>query len=167
MMDWSWYYFEEALRNKLRGVQIIPEPTGSTLTEDRCQQLRNVIWKYQECFSNIPGNADLVTHDIELVSGKLMLSKTYRTSPRQNEILPKEIEKRLVMEIIEVGCSDYNSPIILVKAPGKEPWPCIDYRNLNKVTKTKFHSLPNIEERIETVSSAICITVLDLLKGYW
>ncbi|GBN63927.1 hypothetical protein AVEN_110266-1 [Araneus ventricosus] len=25
--------------------EIIPEPTGSTLTEDQCQKLRNVIWK--------------------------------------------------------------------------------------------------------------------------
>ncbi|GBL83952.1 Retrovirus-related Pol polyprotein from transposon 17.6 [Araneus ventricosus] len=157
----------EQTPNVLDLSEIIPEPIGSTLTEDQCQQLRNVIWKYRECFSNVPGKTDLVTHDIELVSDEPVMSKPYRTSPRQNEILRKEIQKMLSMKIIEVGYSDYTSPMILVEAPGKEPRPCVDYRNLNKITKTKFYPLPNIEERIETVSSAKYITVLDLSKGYW
>ncbi|GBM50529.1 Retrovirus-related Pol polyprotein from transposon 17.6 [Araneus ventricosus] len=95
------------------------------------------------------------------------MSKPYRTSPRQNEILQKEIQKMLSMKIIEIGYPDYTSPMILVEGPGKEPRPCVDYRNLNKITKTKFYPLPNIEERIETISSAKYITVLDLSKGYW
>ncbi|GBM19397.1 Retrovirus-related Pol polyprotein from transposon 297 [Araneus ventricosus] len=156
----------EPTPNVLDLSEIIPEPTGSTLTEDQCQQLRNVIWKYREYFSNVPGKTDLVTHDIELVSDEPVLSKPYRTSPRQNEIFRKGIQKMLAMKIIEVGYSDYTSPMVLVEAPGKEPRPCVDYRNLNKITKTKFYPLPNIEERIETVSSAKYITVLDLSKGY-
>ncbi|GBN99324.1 hypothetical protein AVEN_212762-1 [Araneus ventricosus] len=82
---------------------------------------------------NVPGKTDLVTHDIEPV-----MSKPYRKSPIQNKILRKEIQKMLSMKIIEVGYSDYTLPMILVEAPGKEPRPCVDYRNLNKITKTKF-----------------------------
>ncbi|GBL84245.1 hypothetical protein AVEN_86475-1, partial [Araneus ventricosus] len=102
----------EQTPNVLDLSEIIPEPIGSTLTEDQCQQLRNVIWKYRECFSNVPGKTDLVTHDIELVSDEPVMSKPYRTSPRQNEILRKEIQKMLSMKIIEVGYSDYTSPMI-------------------------------------------------------
>ncbi|GBM88821.1 hypothetical protein AVEN_121316-1 [Araneus ventricosus] len=65
----------ELTPNVLDLSEIIPEPTGSTLTEDQCQQLRNVIWKYRECFSKVPGKTDLVTDDIELVSDKPVLSK--------------------------------------------------------------------------------------------
>ncbi|KAG8183229.1 hypothetical protein JTE90_005677 [Oedothorax gibbosus] len=71
----------------------------------------------------------------------------------------------LDLKIIEIGFSDCTSPMILVEAPGKDPRPCIDYRNLNKITKTKFFPLPNIEERIEIVSSAQYITVLICLKA--
>ncbi|KAG8173584.1 hypothetical protein JTE90_009309 [Oedothorax gibbosus] len=106
-------------------------------------------------------------HDIELSEEQSILSKPYRTSPRQNAILKTEIQKMLDLKIIEIGFSDCTSPMILVEAPGKDPRPCIDYRNLNKITKTKFFPLPNIEERIEIVSSAQYITVLDLSKGYW
>ncbi|GFY56709.1 retrovirus-related Pol polyprotein from transposon 412 [Trichonephila inaurata madagascariensis] len=72
----------------------------------------------------------------------------------------------LRLNVIEKGESDFTS-LILVEAPGKEARPCIDYRRLNKVTRTKFFPLPNIEELIEKVSAAKYVSVLDLTRGYW
>ncbi|GFU03897.1 retrovirus-related Pol polyprotein from transposon 297 [Trichonephila clavipes] len=54
-----------------------------------------------------------------------------------------------------------------VEVAGKEPRPCIDYRKLNGIIRTEYFPLPNIEERVEKVSVAKFITVLDLSKGYW
>ncbi|GFV99287.1 retrovirus-related Pol polyprotein from transposon 412 [Trichonephila clavipes] len=73
----------------------------------------------------------------------------------------------LKLGIIEVGESDYMSPMILVEVAGKEPRPCIDYRKLNGIIRTEYFPLPNIEERVEKVSTAKFITVFDLSKGYW
>ncbi|GFY29346.1 hypothetical protein TNCV_4724741 [Trichonephila clavipes] len=73
----------------------------------------------------------------------------------------------LKLGIIEVGESDYMSPMILVEVAGKEPRSCIDYRKLNGIIRTEYFPLPNIEERVEKVSVAKFITVLDLSKGYW
>ncbi|GFX85509.1 retrovirus-related Pol polyprotein from transposon 297 [Trichonephila clavipes] len=73
----------------------------------------------------------------------------------------------LKLGIIEVGESDYMSPMILVEVAGKEPRPCIDYRKLNGIIRTEYFPLPNIEERVEKVSAAKFITVFDLSKGYW
>ncbi|KAG8187159.1 hypothetical protein JTE90_020036 [Oedothorax gibbosus] len=140
---------------------------SSNMNEDQIAQMKKLVWKYMKCFSNVPGKTELVIHDIELSEEQSILSKPYRTSPRQNAILKTEIQKMLDLKIIEIGFSDCTSPMILVEAPDKDPGPCIDYRNLNKITKTKFFPLPNIEERIEIVSSAQYITVLDLSKGYW
>ena len=137
------------------------------LNEDQITQMKNLVWKYRKSFSNIPGKTEIVTHDIELSQEETIISKPYRTSPRQNAILKTEIQRMLDMKIIEIGFSDCTSPMILVESPGKDPRPCIDYRNLNKITKMKFFPLPNIEERIEIVSAAHYITVLDLSKGYW
>ncbi|GFV17299.1 retrovirus-related Pol polyprotein from transposon 297 [Trichonephila clavipes] len=55
----------------------------------------------------------------------------------------------LKLGIIEVGESDYMSPMILVEIAGKEPRPCIDYRKLNGIIRTEYFPLPNIEERVE------------------
>ncbi|GFU24551.1 retrovirus-related Pol polyprotein from transposon 17.6 [Trichonephila clavipes] len=73
----------------------------------------------------------------------------------------------LKLGIIEVGESDYMSPMILVEVAGKEPRPCIDYRKLNGIIRTEYFPLPNIEERVEKASAAKFITVFDLSKGYW
>ncbi|KAF8791633.1 hypothetical protein HNY73_006474 [Argiope bruennichi] len=54
----------------------------------------------------------------------------------------------LDLKIIEIGQSDYASPMILVESPGKDLRPCIDYRRLNSIVRTQYFPLPNIEERI-------------------
>ncbi|GBM38916.1 hypothetical protein AVEN_271034-1 [Araneus ventricosus] len=72
----------------------------------------------------------------------------------------------LELNIIEIGQSDYSSPIILAKAPGKDLRPCINYRLLN-ANVAQYFLLPNIEERVERLSAAKYITVIDLAKGYW
>ncbi|GFU07590.1 retrovirus-related Pol polyprotein from transposon 412 [Trichonephila clavipes] len=118
-------------------------------------------------FSNNPGLTNLVEHEIQLVSDQPVRTKPYRMSHRQNEILKSEINRMLKLGIIEVGESDYMSPIILVEIAGKEPRPCIDYRKLNGIIRTEYFPLPNIEERVEKVSAAKFITVFDLSKGYW
>ncbi|GFU59342.1 retrovirus-related Pol polyprotein from transposon 17.6 [Trichonephila clavipes] len=118
-------------------------------------------------FTNIPGCTDLAEHDIELESERAIVAKPYRMSPRQIEILKSEVNKMIELKIIEPGESDFTSPLILVEAQGKEAMPCIDYRRLNKVTRTQFFPLPNIQELLEKVSTVKYISILDLTRGYW
>ncbi|GFT05794.1 retrovirus-related Pol polyprotein from transposon 17.6 [Trichonephila clavipes] len=118
-------------------------------------------------FSNIPGCTDLAEHDIELESEQAIVAKPYRISPRQIEILKSEVHKMLELKIIEPGESDFTSPLILVEAQGKEARPCIDYRRLNKATRTQFFPLPDIEELLEKVSATKYISILDITRGYW
>ncbi|GFX23925.1 retrovirus-related Pol polyprotein from transposon 297 [Trichonephila clavipes] len=46
----------------------------------------------------------------------------------------------LKLGIIEVAESDYMPPMILVEVAGKEPRPCIDYRKLNGIIRTKLRA---------------------------
>lgn len=137
------------------------------LNDVQTEQLHSLLNRFAEMFSNEPGLTDLVEHDITLTSTKPIRSKPYHMSQRQNEILKVEIQRMLKLGIIEVGESDYTSPMILVEAPGKDPRPCVDYRRLNEIIRTEYFPLPNIEERVERVASAKFITILDLAKGYW
>ncbi|GFU06327.1 retrovirus-related Pol polyprotein from transposon 412 [Trichonephila clavipes] len=137
------------------------------LHDKQMDRLCELLNKYSKCFSNNPGLTNLVEHEIQLVSDQLVRTKPYRMSHRQNEILKNEINRMLKLGIIEVGESDYMSPMILVEVAGKEPRPCIDYRKLNGIIRTEYFPLPNIEERVEKVSAAKFITVFDLSKGYW
>ncbi|GFW90455.1 retrovirus-related Pol polyprotein from transposon 17.6 [Trichonephila clavipes] len=140
---------------------------NSKLSQIQRGQLKELLYEYSNLFSNIPGCTDLAEHDIELESERAIVAKPFRMSPRQIEILKSEVNKMLELKIIEPGESDFTSPLILVEAQGKEARPCIDYRRLNKVTRTQFFPLPNIEELLEKVSAAKYIAILDLTRGYW
>ncbi|GFX37788.1 retrovirus-related Pol polyprotein from transposon 412 [Trichonephila clavipes] len=140
---------------------------NSKLSQIQRGQLKELLYEYSNLFSNIPGCTDLAEHDIELESERAIVAKPYRMSPQQIEILQSEVNKMLELKIIEPGESDFTSPLILVEAQGKEARPCIDYRRLNKVTRTQFFPLPNIEELLEKVSAAKYISILDLTRGYW
>ncbi|GBM51276.1 Transposon Ty3-I Gag-Pol polyprotein [Araneus ventricosus] len=137
------------------------------LSFSEIEELRKMLGRHQKVFSNEPGKTHLVEHDIKLISNNPIRSKPYRTSQRQTEILKAEIKRMLDLKIIEIGQSDYTSPMILIEAVGREPRPCIDYRRLNSSIRNQYFPLPNIEESVERVSAAKFITVIDLAKGYW
>lgn len=139
----------------------------SRLDATQIDQLRKLLVRHSKVFSNTPGLTDLVTHDIELTSDKIVRLRPYKSSRRQTEILRTEVEKMLKLGVIEVGESEYASPLILVETHGRDPRPCIDYRKLNEIIRTEYFPLPNLEERVERVASATYITIFDLSKGYW
>ncbi len=44
---------------------------------------------------------------------------------------------------------------------------CVDYRQLNQVTRFYAYPMPRIEELLDQIGDAEYITTLDLTKGYW
>ena len=45
--------------------------------------------------------------------------------------------------------------------------PCVDYRELNKVTKKVAYPLPRIDDTLDSLAPARWFTTLDLTSGYW
>ncbi|GFW76703.1 CCHC-type domain-containing protein [Trichonephila clavipes] len=121
------------------------------LHDKQMDRLRELLSKYSKCFSNNPGLTNLVEHEIQLVSDQPVRTKPYRMSHRQNEILKNEINRMLKLGIIEVGESDYMSPMILVEVAGKEPRPCINYRKQNSL----FHPPICVKTNQSTVQSLV------------
>ncbi|GFW31557.1 hypothetical protein TNCV_4419921 [Trichonephila clavipes] len=137
------------------------------LSPSQIDELKQVITKIKDVFSPDPGMTHLMRMDIELILDKPIKTKPYRMSPRQINILREEIKRLLELLVIEIGQSDYTSPLILVESPNKDPRPCVDYRRLNEITRAEFFPLPNMEEIVEKVSAAPYVTVMDLSKGYF
>ncbi|GFW61173.1 retrovirus-related Pol polyprotein from transposon 297 [Trichonephila clavipes] len=109
-------------------------------------ELKQVITKNKDVFSPDPGTTHLMRMDIELISDKPIKTKPYRMSPRQINILRKEIK---------------------LESPNKDPRPCVDYHRLNEITRAEFFPLPNMEEIVEKLSAAPYVAVMDLSKGYF
>jgi hypothetical protein len=114
------------------------------LSEEQIEVFGDMLKRHGKVFSSDPGSTPLTEMDIVLTSEKPVRAKPYRMSPRQVDILREEIKRLLDLGVIEIGQSDYASPMILVESPGKDPRPCVDYRRLNAITRTEFFPMPNI-----------------------
>ena len=44
---------------------------------------------------------------------------------------------------------------------------CVDYRQLNTVTRKDAYPIPRIDETLDTLAGSCIFTTLDLLSGYW
>ncbi|GFS50097.1 retrovirus-related Pol polyprotein from transposon 412 [Trichonephila clavipes] len=84
------------------------------LSPSQIDELKQVITKNKDVFSPDLGTTNLMRMDIELISDKPIKTKPYRMSPRQINILRDEIKRLLELGVIEIGQSDYTSPLILV-----------------------------------------------------
>ena len=139
---------------------------NNDLSEPQRQRVNELIIEFKEVFSMKPGLTDVIVQDIELIDTTPIRARPYKMSPRQIELIDKEVDCMIQDGLIEEGPSDFAHPAILVEALGRAPRLCIDYRKLNKVTKTQYYPLPRLEQRIETVANAKYITCLDLVKGF-
>ncbi|GFT62454.1 retrovirus-related Pol polyprotein from transposon 17.6 [Trichonephila clavipes] len=91
------------------------------LSPSQIDELKQVITKNKDVFSPDPGTTHLMRMDIELISDKPIKTKPYRMYPRQINILREEIKRLLELGVIEIGQSNYTSPLILVESPNKRP----------------------------------------------
>ncbi|TKS65328.1 Retrovirus-related Pol polyprotein from transposon 17.6 [Collichthys lucidus] len=120
-----------------------------------------------ELFRETPGFTSLVQHKIRLKGDAPVRQKSYRIPERLIPLLQKEIKLMMELGIIEVSCSEWCSPIVLVPKKDGSLRFCIDFRYLNAVSNFDPYPMPRIDDLVERVGRAQYITTLDLSKGYW
>jgi len=77
------------------------------------------------------------------------------------------IEEMLKNQIIRPSSSPYNSPIVMVTKKDGSLRFCVDFRRLNKATKTSKYPLTNPISCFEKLNKAYYFTSLDLAAAYW
>ena len=98
----------------------------------------------------------------------------YRTPEHLVPELKRFIEEMLDKGWIEVGETEFNAPVLILKKPGtyddgssKGYRMCSDFRAINAVVKPVSHYLPACDEMWEKLRHANYISVLDVKHGYW
>ena len=73
----------------------------------------------------------------------------------------------LEQDIIGPSSSEWAAPIVLVKKKDGSLRLCVDYRQLNSVSRTDAYPMPRTDDMIDQLGRASFISTLDLARGYW
>ena len=137
------------------------------LSQEQRGQLYDVLAEHKDVFRETPSCTTLLHHDIDVGETKTIKQSPYRVNPRRAESVKKKLECMLELGLIDAAKSEWSSPVTLVPRPDGSQRFCIDYREVNKLTRKDSYPLPRVEECIDQVGKSKFLTKIDMLKGYW
>eukprot|EP00731_Ephydatia_muelleri_P024449 Em0016g720a len=85
----------------------------------------------------------------------------------QREEVKELLDGMLERQVIEPSQGSWSSPVVLVKKKDGSTRVCVDFRQLNAVTKKDAQPLSRIDETLDVLGSARWFSCLDLTSGYW
>ena len=85
--------------------------------------------------ANMPGETDVIQHQIRLTDDTPIRCKPYPLPYAMREELRNEVDTMLEMGVVEPSTSLYASPIVMVKKKDGSNRVCVDFRKLNKITE--------------------------------
>lgn len=135
------------------------------LNRDRRIQLHAMLNEFTDVLVDRVGKTNAVQCKLE-VSSKPIAQKAYKESPAKHKIIKKHVKEMLDLGVIRPSESEWASPVALQKENGEYRF-CLDYRTLNRNTKSDPFPIPRFEAVIQRLSAAQFISKIDLKKGYW
>jgi hypothetical protein len=113
------------------------------------------------------GRTEEIQHRIYKENVPPIFQRPYKMSPKEHEIIRKELDKMLAQGAIRPSRSPWASPVVLVRKKDGKIRFCVDFRKINQVTKKDKYPLPNIEEIMDLFGGSEWFSTMDLASGYW
>ena len=142
-------------------------PFGEDLSPDQVQDVKELLLRNTDRFSELPGRTHVIHHDIYTAPGQIVRQRPYRVPQARRTAIKQEVESMLKLKVIEESNSPWSSPIVLVPKPDGSLRFCNDFRKLNEVSRFDAYPMPRVDELIERLGPARFVSTLDLTKGYW
>ena len=113
------------------------------------------------------GHAAVSSHKIELYDYTPIRQRPRSFPEPVTTEIEKQCEELVALDVIEPSKSPWSSPVVPVRKKDGTLRLCIDYRQLNKVTKPDRYPMPNLRDSVFGLHKKRYFTSLDLVKGYY
>ena len=140
---------------------------GDELPEDQRRVLKDLVRRYPDVFIDMPGETDVIQHQIRLTDDTPIRCKPYPLPYAMREELRNEVDTMLEMGVVRPSTSPYASPIVMVKKKDGSNRVCVDFRKLNKITEVDPEPMTTAEDLFRRLSGKKYLSKIDLTKGYW
>ena len=137
------------------------------LNENQREQFQRVLEGYSEVLNKEPGLTSLVRFEIDTGEADPIHQHPYNTPMTLKASVDREIDWLLERQFIRPSSSPWASPMVTVKKADGSARLCVDFRNINGLTRQTPFNMPRVEEVLEGVGRAHYISKLDLSKGYY
>ena len=140
---------------------------GDELPEDQRRVQKDLVRRYPDTFTDMPGETDVIQNQIRLTDDTPIRCKPYPLPYAMREELRNEVDTMLEMGVVRPPTSPYGSPIVMVKKKDGSNRVCIDFRKLNKITEVDPEPMTTAEDLFRRLCGKKYLSKKDLTKGYW
>ena len=141
------------------------------LKPENLTELDRLLEEYRDIFCKNKTDIGFTTfqeHDIELVEGAEPHKEAFRRlNPEKRASADQQVEDLLKLGMISPSDSPFASGVVMVRKTDGSYRMCIDFRNLNSVTKKDAFPLPRIDETLDRLGDAKYFSTLDMGSGFW
>ena len=139
------------------------------LTDPTRNRLRQLLRKYNYVFSkneNDHGWTDLVTHNIDTGDSRPIRQQLRRHPPAHQEEIDKQVSDFLKRGVVESASSPWSSNVVLARKSDGTWRCCIDFRQLNAVTRKDAYPLPTTDHCFDALAGSCLFSLMSLRSGY-
>jgi hypothetical protein len=146
------------------------DTNSGTMTQEETRRLKELIQEFQHLFAL--GNEDLsqthlIEHTID-VEGYVPIKSKPRQPPHHLKSKVDEMVKSFLdNNIARHSSSPWASPVVMVRKKYGTMRFCVDYRNLNSITKKNAFPLPHINNTLMNLGKKRYFSSLDMFSGYY
>ena len=81
--------------------------------------------------------------------------------------MERQVDDLVQRGMVEPADEAWSSPVVLVRKKDHSWRLCIDYRQLNAVTRKDAFPLLRIDNSLDALAGSMYLSTLDLVSGYW
>ena len=147
----------------------IPDLEGIKVPEAHQREVRRLVERNIDRFASEDkhlGRTNTVKMRIDTGNEPPIKKRPYPTPLAQRKAVEETIDEMSKAGLITRSRSPWGFPIVLVKKKDGSQRFCVDYRDLNKITRRNAHPLPLIEHILATLKNAKYFSKLDLKSGF-
>ena len=143
---------------------------GPSLPWQERAKLHSLLLGYHDVFSleeGDRGETDLLKLVVDTGDSTPLKQGPRRVPFAARKEIAQQLRTMQEQGVIQESSSPWASLVVLVRKKDGSLRFCIDYRQLNAVTKTDLHPLPRIDDLLDQLGRSKYFSMLDLASGYW